>query len=313
MRLSSILPLLFPAWACAEPVQIPGPEGLLEAERIAPEGATDAVIIIPGSGPVDRDGNGPEIGLATDTYKLLAEGLARHGIASLRIDKRGFYGSAAAIGDPNNATIAAYAQDTLGWVQNASSLAPCVWIAGHSEGGLVALVAAQDAPDNLCGLILMSTAGRPIGKLMLEQLENNPANAPLLQEISSVLADLEIGKTRDTTSLTPVLQPLFSPGLQRYMIDLFSYDPIAMSEAWHGPTLIVQGDADMQVRPYDADQLENALAQAHRLDLKGGTHMLKTEVAGDPLATYRDPTLPLHDDLVTGIASFIQQTSNQSR
>jgi hypothetical protein len=38
-----------------------------------------------------------------------------------------------------------------------------------------------------------------------------------------------------SSSLNPSLQPLFSKGLQRYMIDLFSYDPARVAEKWKGP------------------------------------------------------------------------------
>lgn len=296
--------------ALGEPVHIPGPQGPLEGELIAVSGAAHAVIIIPGSGPTDRDGNSPRMGLATDAYKLLAEGLAEHGIASVRIDKRGFFGSEGAIADPNNVTMAAYSEDARNWVEYAGKLAPCVWIAGHSEGGLVALLVASNPPKNLCGIILLAAPGRPVGKLMIEQFESNPANALLMPSIRAIVADLEAGRTRDPTSLNPMLQPLFSAGLQRYMIDLFSYDPIQVARKWEGPVLIVQGDHDMQVRPHDADLLEHALPQARRLDLAGGTHLLKLFIVGKPLATYADRTLPLHTELVPGIVKFIGSSAN---
>ncbi|MFV0335835.1 MAG: alpha/beta hydrolase [Tropicimonas sp.] len=309
MRLLILLLLTFPALAMAEPVHIPGPQGQLEAEMIAVQRAAHVVIIIPGSGPIDRDGNSPQMGLSTDTYRLLAEGFSEQGIASLRIDKRGFYGSAGAISDPNNVTIGAYAEDVRDWVAYASSVAPCVWLAGHSEGGLVALVAAQDAPENLCGLILLATSGRPTGQLMIEQLEANPANAPFMPEISAIVADLEAGQSRDPASVSAVLRPLFSAGLQRYMIDLFSYDPVEVAKEWNGPVLIVQGSEDMQVRPHDADLLAGALSQSKRINLVRGTHMLKAAVAGNPFATYADPSLPLYENLVPGIASFIDEST----
>ena len=309
MRLTCLLLVLLPSVALAEPVRISGPQGPLEAAQIASEGAAHAVVIIPGSGPIDRDGNSLTMGLATDTYRLLAEGLAEHGIASVRIDKRGFYGSAAAIADPNDVTIKAYAEDARDWVEYASSLAPCVWIAGHSEGGLVALVAAQDAPESLCGLVLLAASGRPIGQLMIEQFQANAANAPLMPELRGIVTDLEAGKSRDPASLTSALQPLFSKGLQRYMIDLVSYDPVSIAEDWREPALIIQGDEDMQVRPQDADLLEGALPQARRMNLAGGTHMLKVGISGNPFATYADPSLPLHEELVPGIVLFIEETS----
>lgn len=309
MRLLFIFLLFMPSWAMAEPVQIPGPQGPLEAEMLAPDGAKHVVVIIPGSGPTDRDGNSPQAGIATDSYRLLAEQLAEHKIASLRIDKRGFFGSAKAIVDPNDVTIEAYAEDARKWVQRASSIAPCVWIAGHSEGGLVALVAAQNAPETLCGLILLASPGRPIGKLMIEQLGANPANAPLMPEIRTIITDLEKGLSRNPSQISAILRPMFSAGLQRYMIDLFSYDPKQIAETWHGSTLIVQGDEDMQVHLNDAEMLASAMPQAHRMNLAGGTHMLKLSVKENPFATYTDRSLPLHENLVPGIISFLHAST----
>jgi len=127
----------------AETIKIDGPLGPLSAEILPVQDADHVVVIIPGSGETDRDEN------PFQTYRLLAEGLAKHGIASLRIDKRGLFDSAAAIQDPNDVTIADYAQDARDWAEHATTLAPCVWIAGHSEGGLVALVAARRPLDGL--------------------------------------------------------------------------------------------------------------------------------------------------------------------
>ena len=305
MRLPMIFAILLPGMGLAEPVTIAGPAGPLEAELVAVENATHAIVIIPGSGPTDRDGNSPHQGMWSDSYKLLAEALAAEGVTSIRIDKRGFYGSSTAIVDPNNVTIAAYAADARDWVDLAARHAPCVWIAGHSEGGLVALVAAQDAPDNLCGLILMATPGRPVGQLLLEQLATNPANVPYMDEITDIVADLEAGQSREQPAMSPVLRPFFSAGLQRYMIDLFAYDPVDVAGGWSGPVLIMQGGADMQVRPQDADLLADAMPQARRLDLPDATHTLKADVPGQPFSTYTDRDLPLHTGLVPGIVAFL--------
>lgn len=235
--------------------------------------------------------------------------MAANGVASLRIDKRGLFGSAAAIRDPNAVTIADYAQDVRHWAEYASNIAPCVWIAGHSEGGLVALVAAQQPPEGLCGLILMATSGRPAGRLLVEQFRSNPANAPLIPEAEAIITDPEAGQSRETASMTSILQPLFHAGVQPYLIDLFSYDPVEVAHGWQGPALIIQGDADIQVRPHDTDLLKNALSQAEQVNLSGGTHMLKAAVAGQPMATYTDPTLPLHEDLVPALIRFLARSS----
>jgi pimeloyl-ACP methyl ester carboxylesterase len=307
VRRLALFLFVLPSFAMAETVQISGPLGPLEAELIAVEGARNAVIIIPGSGPTDRDGNSRQLGLATDSYKLLAEGLAAGGIASLRIDKRGLFGSASAVADANAVTLSDYAGDAESWLQYAAGLAPCVWIAGHSEGGLVALATAETAPEPLCGLILLATPGRLLGRLMVDQLQANPANAPLMPEINAIVADLEAGRRRDPETISQVLLPLFSGQIQGYLIDLFSFDPAGVAGSWQGPALIVQGDSDAQVLIRDAELLAAAMPQAQSLGLRGGTHMLKVAVPGVPLATYTDPSLPLHEDLIPAITHFVAE------
>jgi pimeloyl-ACP methyl ester carboxylesterase len=302
-----IASLVLATVAAADPVQIPGPLGPLFGEAIAVANARHAVVIIPGSGPVNRDGNGPQLGLASNTYKMLAEGLAAHGIATIRVDKRGLFGSRAAILDPNNVTVAAYADDARRWVERAAELAPCVWIAGHSEGGLIALVAARTPPKHLCGLILLAAAGRPVGDLLREQMRAVPAMAPLMREIDATTAELEAGHAVDPGGLPPQLRPIFARGIQRYLIDVFAYDPVRIAAGWRGPVLIVQGDADRQVKPLDADLLAAALPQAHERMLAGATHMLKVSVPEQPFATYVDPGVPLHPDLIPAITEFLDQ------
>ncbi len=286
-------------------VRIPGPEGPLEATLTAPPGARIIAIIVPGSGPTDRDGNQPATGLATDSYKLLAEGLAAEGIASLRIDKRGMYGSRAAIPDANDVTIAAYADDLRGWVALAATLAPSVWVAGHSEGGLVGLVAARDAPPALSGLILLAAPGRPPGDVLIGQIEANPAHGPIMADVRAIVADLQAGRRRTPESMPEGLRPLFHPVVQGFWSDIFSHDPAAVARDWSGPVLIAQGDADTQVTLEDADRLAAALPQARRITLAGATHMLKRADGADPAVTYTDPTLPLHPDLVPGIVDIL--------
>lgn len=248
------------------------------------------------------------MGLQADTYKMLAEELEKVGISSIRIDKRGFYRSQAAIEDPNDVTIEAYANDAVTWVKRASELSPCVWIAGHSEGGLVALVAAENHPQNLCGLILLAAPGRPVGRLLIEQVHANPANASVVSDVEMIVKELEAGRKSDPKSLPAALQPLFSEGLQRYMIDLFSYDPAKVATHWTGPVLIVQGTADIQVKPRDADLLVAAMPQGIRKNLNNATHVLKRDVEGQPFATYKDRTLPLHPELTPSIMHFVKNS-----
>lgn len=298
--------------AAAEPIMIPGPAGSLEGELLAVPDAEVAVLIVPGSGPIDRDGNSPQ-GLATDTYKLLAEGLASDGITTLRIDKRGFFGSEAAIADPEDVTIAAYADDVRRWHEALAERVgtDCVWIAGHSEGGLVALAAVADGVEP-CGLILLAAPGRRVSELLREQVRRYPANGPFLAEIDRIIDGLEAGEITDPATISPELHALFRPGLQRFMIDLFSYDPAELAARVDGPVLIVQGGADVQVTTDDARLLAEAMPDAALGILPEMTHTLKQDVPGQPFATYADPSLPLDPDLMPLIVRVVREQTAAS-
>ena len=154
------------------------------------------VLIIPGSGPTDRDGNSP-LGIGAGTYRLLAEGLAQKGISTVRIDKRGIAASAGAVRDANAVTIDDYVSDARAWVDDIRRRTgtSCVWILGHSEGGLVALATAQESPD-ICGLILVATAGRPLGDVAEEQLHAQPALEPILPRANAVTIDDYVSDAR---------------------------------------------------------------------------------------------------------------------
>ena len=116
---------------------------------------------------------------------------------------------------------------------------------GHSEGGLVALAAAQKLPD-ICGLVLVSTAGQPLGEVLRTQLRANPANAPVLGQALAAIDALEAGKRVDVAGMHPALMPLFAPQVQGFLINAFSYDPAKLIAALSKSVLILQGRRDMQ-------------------------------------------------------------------
>ncbi|WP_233994240.1 alpha/beta hydrolase [Porphyrobacter sp. AAP60] len=266
-------------------------------------------LIIPGSGPTDRDGNSP-LGVRAASYRLLAQGLAAEGITTVRIDKRGMFGSAGAVPDANAVTMADYVVDTAAWVKSvrAKTGAPCVWLIGHSEGGLVALAAAQEV-ENLCGVVLIASAGRPLGDVIKSQLRANPANAPLLQAADAAIDELAAGRRVEASALPQPLAPLFNPAVQGFLISTFSLDPADLVATARLPILIVQGGKDMQVSVADAERLKAGNPGAMLIILPNANHALK-DVAGnspsDNFAAYQTPDLPLSEGLVSGIAAFVR-------
>jgi uncharacterized protein len=298
------------------PLEASGPLGPLRGTLLAPASQRAAVVlIIPGSGPTDRDGNSP-LGLRSATYRLLAEGLGARGIASVRIDKRGMFGSASAVADGNAVTIDDYATDVRVWVAaiRQRTSAPCVWVLGHSEGGLVAIVAAQ-GQSSICGLVLIATAGRPIGEVLRAQLASKPGFAPLLEQASAVIDSLEAGRRVDVSGMRPALSSLFRPEVQGLLIDEFSYDPVRILAGYRAPVLVLQGERDIQVGSEDARLLKQAVPAARLVLLPQVNHVLKIVASPDlkdNLAAYSDPSLPLAPGVLDSIAEFIKPRSCRS-
>lgn len=291
------------------PLEAPGPLGPLRGTLLLPKSAPGAVVlIIPGSGPTDRDGNSPA-GVKASTYRLLAEGLAARGIASARIDKRGMFGSVAAVKDPNSATFAGYGDDVTAWVAvlRKETGAPCVWVLGHSEGGLVALTSAKDVPGE-CGLLLVSTPGRRLADVLRAQLKGNPGNEPLLSFALPAIDALEQGRHVDTRDMPPALMGLFRPAVQDFLISMFSFDPARLVAGVSRPVLILQGQRDLQVTEADAQLLAKGDPRATLVLLPNVNHVLKTVDSDDRVANvaaYVNPGLPLAPGVVDAIADFV--------
>lgn len=291
-------------------ISAPGPQGALKGSWTGPEGAqVPVVLMIPGSGPTDRDGNNP-MGLKAASLRLLAEGLAARGIASVRIDKRGMFASAGAVPDANAVTIDDYAADTRAWIAaiRAKTGARCVWVLGHSEGGVVALTTAAAQAEGLCGVIAVSTPGRPLAAVMRAQFHANPANAPILADADRAIDTLETGRTIPAASLKPPLPMIFADAVQPFLINAFAKDPARLAAATIRPLLIVQGESDLQVTVEDAQKLKTGQPKATLALIPGVNHVLKT-VEGDSrganIATYADPNLPIAPGVVTAVADFI--------
>jgi len=297
------------AAAASVPMTIDGPKGPIEGTFVDAGKGAPVVIIIPGSGPTDRDGNNP-LGVTAAPYRLLAEALGEKGVSTLRADKRGMFGSKTAIPDPNAVTLADYAADAHNWARalRQKTGARCVWLLGHSEGSLVALKAAQQ-PADLCGIILASAPGRKLGDVLREQLQSNPANAPLLPIALPAVATLEAGKTVDTSTMPAPLLKLFAPQVQPFLMDLLSQNPAAEVATTTLPVLIVQGTKDLQVSTVDAEALKKAQPKAELHLIPNMNHVLK-DVAGDDraanMAAYADPSVPVDASLVDDIAAFVK-------
>lgn len=299
-----------PPRAVGEPAALATPTGTLHATLDLPAGAGPWPVVVqhPGSGPTDRDGN--QAGMRNDSLKMLGRALAARGVAVLRVDKRGVGGSRKALPREQDIRLDSYAADLAGWVRwlRADGRFTKVGLVGHSEGALIALLAAADAkPDaivSLCG------PGRRLGDVLREQLANAPrANLPpdLHDASRMILSELESGVLVKEPPF--LLASLFRPSVQPYLISALRHDPAALAAAYPGRLLAVTGTTDIQVPPADGERLAAARPGVRHVSVAGMNHVLKAVPTTDRAAqmrVYGDPSAPLHPELVGPVAGFLR-------
>ena len=263
------------------------------------------VIIHAGSGPTDRDGNSALAPGKNDSLKMLAIGLAQNGIASLRYDKRGVAKSAAAAVAEENLRFDNYVDDLASWVKKlrTDNRFSYITIAGHSEGSLIGMIAAANAKAD--GFISIAGIARSGGDVLRTQLKPKLPDS-LWQESERTLMSLEAGKT--VSDPPAALAALYRPSVQPYLISWLSKRPMTEIAKLTVPILILQGTTDIQVAVSEAELLKRAAPKSELVILTGMNHVLKS-VEVDPIkniASYSDPILPLHAELVSRVVKFVK-------
>ncbi len=292
-------------------VELDTGSGMLSGTLLMPEEADNPIpvaLIIAGSGPTDRDGNtrAGTTQMVNNSLQMLAEALAAKGVATLRYDKRGVAASIGAAKPEADLRFDDFVADAIGWLTmltNDDRFAG-TFIIGHSEGALIAKIAAQQA--DVAGVVSLAGAGRSAPVVLDDQLSAQlPPDA--MATARSIIEALKAGDT--VADVPPMLQSLFRPSIQPYISSWFRYDPAVEITKLDMPVLIVQGSTDIQVTMPDYEALVAAHPDADAIVFEGMNHVLKT-VSGDRMAqlpTYANPNLPLHDGLAERIAMFIVQ------
>jgi pimeloyl-ACP methyl ester carboxylesterase len=290
--------------ATAEAVTIARAPGELAGTLLVPgtRAPMPVVLLIAGSGPTDRDGNGP--GFTPASLRQLAESLATRGIATLRFDKRGVGGSASAAIPEAQLTFEMLADDVAAWIAKlkTDSRFSRVIVAGHSEGALLGLLALDSVPA--AAYISLEGPARPADEVIHDQLAKQ-LPPDLLAESDTIMARLKRGVTTDSTPA--LLAALFRPSVQPYLITWFRHSAGAEIAKLTIPCLIVQGSHDIQVDPPEADLLHQANPRCQVARIEGMNHVLKQTPAdmASQMPSYRAPDTPLAAGLVDAMASFV--------
>ena len=282
-------------------VKVKTDNGKLYGTLLTPDLGKDApiVLIIPGSGPTDRNGN--SMMLQSNAYSILADSLQQNNIGSLRYDKQGIGESKDARVPEGELRFEDLVKDVEGWIDFLDRKGfENIYLLGHSQGSLIGMIAAQH--KKVSGFISLAGAGNTIDKILKEQLEKGASDYQ--KDTERILKSMRNG---DTTHNVPTpLLTVFRPDIQPFLISWMKYDPVVEIAKIDIPVLVIQGSTDIQV-----DQSEGRmLAASSNTELQlieKMNHVLKSAPAdrAENIKTYYDPDLPLHEGLVPALLDFL--------
>ncbi len=270
------------------------------------KGTFPAVLLIPGSGPHDRD----EAILGHKIFLVLADYLTRHGIAVLRVDKRGIGKST---GDYAATTTMDFASDALAGVNYLLTVKQVnhrkIGLIGHSEGGIIAPIVADESP-NVAFVVLLGGPGVSGYKIILSQLaaidrasgvSDSSVNAALAVEkklLHIVMTEKDSAKAagglrrvletelKQTSGEADAnISQLLSPWYRSFL----AYDPVPALRKLKCPVLAVWGSKDLQVPPAEnMPAVEKALKSGRNKDfnvveISGLNHLFQDAKTGSPL------------------------------
>lgn len=266
------------------------------------EGAETLVIIIPGSGPVDRDGN--QQLTRNNALRLLAEKLTSNGIATFRYDKRVLTLLKQRALDEEKLRFDDFIDDAISAVNYFTSRGKYnnVYIIGHSQGSLVGMIASQKS--NVTGFISLAGSGQTIDQTILSQIElQMPDLKDKAEEAFTQLK--ENGKVK---KYSPALSSIFRPDTQPFMASWMQYDPKKEIQKLQIPILIVSGTNDIQVDIQEAESLKDAKADASLVLIDNMNHVLRIIEGDDTIEntkSYNEPHRPISSKLITTLVDFI--------
>ena len=260
---------------------------------------SNLVIFIGGSGPIDRDGN--QSFMKCDMFKKLAYSLSEKGISSFRYDKRVVTQIRKGKLD-KKITFDDFVSDAIAIIDFFESKYNSIVIAGHSQGSLVGLLSIK---EGVSGFISLSGAGRTIDMVIEDQISKT---APmLLEDTKNIFKILRSGKITEDFPLP--LYSLFNIEIQPFMISWMQYDPKKIISKIPIPSLIINGDNDLQVDEKEAKLLYNSAQNSEILIVKNMNHVL-VEIEGDELKnvkSYNNPDLKISELVIEKMVEFIER------
>jgi hypothetical protein len=254
------------------------------------------VVLVAGSGATDYNGNSVGAKGKSDVLLQLSKSLNDYGYDTFRFNKRNVKPENI-IGNPSFDVFIDDLENVIIWLkeQNYSK----IYLAGHSQGSLVAALAAQR--EQVEGVISLAGTARPINQILLEQLHRIGYYDEAKKVIDSLLTnDLyteEIGIPENIVS--------FSDVNQIFMMTWMKHNPYKVYKSLNNTKLLfMQGTKDIQV---SIEELYLFDGLGKLVELKGSNHVLKViSKESDNLQSYTDPSFLLDPNVAKEIDTFIR-------
>lgn len=304
-----------------------------------------AVILITGSGPQNRD----EALMGHRPFLVLADYLVRQGIAVLRCDDRGIAQSTGDFGKATHEDFVADALAQVAWLEKRREINPRrIGLLGHSEGGVVAPLAAVKAPDHVAFIVLLAGVGVPIDELLVRQGSDVARSMGMNEDVIARSAEsqrklfqrLKLATdgaaaeklVRETaiaelTEYTPEQQKAL--GMSQAMIDsqskmasspwfrhLLTYDPRPILRQVKCPVLALNGSKDIQVSAKEnINGISSALAEGGNKNVKSAilpdlNHLFQTCRTG-AVSEYGEIEETMSPTMLSIVSDWIRQETSR--
>ena len=277
-------------------------------------GSDVAVLIVAGSGPTDRNGNSGQ-SLNTYAYKMLSDELVKGGVAVLRYDKRAI--GLSRVKDPAtipNVVFGDFVDDAARCVDYLRGEGfERVYVAGHSEGGEIALHLALREDVVVDGLVLLCCPGYAMDQILNAQLSAQlvPQHLGLMLTATTIMQRIKAGESVPVESIPQELMSLFHPSVQPYLCSSMAFDPADLMTRVEQPVLVVSGGRDIQVTKDNAERLMKGAKRGEHIHYEHMTHILKDADTSDRIqqlvTVYVNSKLPLTEGLSDAVLQFVKR------